>query len=86
MHPDGRPEWKRGTSHHAREINRMRAIAADKIWTDIDTILTAAERNGTTGRLKTVAIYFSAEELTIMREALNEASNRWYSADNAEPR
>lgn len=62
---------------------RDKAIAADKLWSSIDTILTLAERNGTAPLLKTVAVYFSAEELGIIREALNDASNAWYEAARA---
>lgn len=61
------------------ELLKGKAIAADKIHDDLDTIITASERAHTTAWLKTVAIYFSYDDLKIMREALNDAANRWHS-------
>lgn len=51
-------------------------MLADKLYSDIDTILTASERCGTTARLKTVAIYFSYDELKTIREALAHEAAR----------
>lgn len=62
---------------------RDKAIAADKVWSAVDTILTVSERAGTTEWLKTVAVYLSYDDWVIVREALNEASNRWYTNGEA---